>query len=62
MTVLEQIEKGKSVDKNITYLQNKNKKDDEPRVVKYKGDKLVAKDKMGTKHLFYNNPVATTQR
>ena len=48
------------MDKNISYLQNKNKKDDEPQVIKYKGYKVVAKDKMGTKNLFYNNPVSAS--
>lgn len=29
-------------------------------MIKYKGDKLVAKEKMGTKNLFYNNPVSAS--
>ncbi len=60
MTILEEIEKGKSLQKNISYLQNKNKKDDEPRVIKFKGDKVIGKDKMGSKNLYYNNPIAAS--
>ena len=29
-------------------------------MIKYKGDKVVAKDKMGTKNLFYNNPISAS--
>ena len=29
-------------------------------MIKFKGGKVIAKDKMGTKNLFYNNPVAAT--
>lgn len=60
MSVLEEIEKGKSLEKNISYLHNKNKKDDDPRVIKYKGDKVIARDTMGVKNLYYNNPAAIT--
>lgn len=41
-------------------MQNKNKKDDEPLVIKYKGEKVVAREKMGAKNLYYNNPAAVT--
>ena len=60
MTVLEEIEKGKAADKNINFLRNKARREDQPRVIKYKGDKLVGKDRMGTKNLYYNNPVANS--
>lgn len=29
-------------------------------VIKYKGEKVVARDKMGAKNLYYNNPAAAT--
>ena len=48
---------------NLLYLNNKIKKSDEPKIIKYNGMKVVGRDKMGTRNMYeYNNIANTTAR
>ncbi len=44
----------------MLYLQTKNKNVLEPRLTKYVGQKVVARDRLGAKNIHFNYRVGTT--